>query len=148
MGLMDKGFKSLFPPSWTITGDFKALVEAIAVNLERIRLFFKGVETEKEPGTADEYLSEWYDQLGIKYDSSQTLANRQLRANQVYSSTGGQDPEYLNQQLQIAYPDVEIKAYTVTPEFMAGFGMAGLMMATDYPSWFPDPIPLMSRYLQ
>ena len=142
MGIMDKGLKSLFPPSWSPTGDLKLLIEALAMNLERIRVFLRGVCDESEPGTAEIYLPEWYDQLGIPYDITQTLVNRRLRANQVYSSTGGQDPAYLNTQLQIAYPDVELQEVFIDSEFMVGAAMVGLMTVTDYPSWYPVPIPV------
>lgn len=142
MGIMDKGLKSLLPKNWQITNKLQALVEALAVNLERIHVFLCGVISESEPGTASEFLPEWYNQLGIKYDASQTLAARQARAKQVYSSTGGQDIDYLNTQLQIAYPDVEIEYQKVDSTFMVGAGMVGLMMVTDYPSYYPDPIPV------
>ena len=141
MAIMDKGLKSLLPPNWKITGDLKLLIEALAVNLERIRVFLRGVIAESEPGTAVEFLSEWFDQLGIKYDATQTLATRQAKANQVYSSTGGQDPDYLQTQIQKSYPDVYIEHAKPSPELMVGFGMVGLMMVTDYPSWYPSPIP-------
>lgn len=141
MGIMDKGLKSLIPPSWNITNQLRELIEALAVNLEQIRVFLRGVINESEPGTADEYLPQWYNQLGIKYDSSLTLEARQARANQVYSSTGGQDPEYLNTQLQIAYPDVSVTPYTQVIDNMVGVGMVGLMQVTNYPSWMPSPIP-------
>lgn len=138
---MERSFKSLLPKDWNPTGQLQALIEALAVSLERIRVFLRGVLTESNPGTAEEFLAEWYEQLGIKYDPTQTLANRQASASMVYGSTGGQNKDYLEEQIHKRYPDVYLDYYAIDPEFMAGFGMAGLMMATDYPSWYPSPIP-------
>jgi uncharacterized protein YmfQ (DUF2313 family) len=138
---MQKTLKSLLPPNWKIAGDLKLLVEALAVSFERLRTFLLAVMDEANPGTAEEYLQEWFNQLGMKYDSTQTLSSRRKRARQVYGSTGGQDHAYLQAQVQIRYPDVFIEHQSINSEFMAGSGMAGLMMATDYPSWYPELIP-------
>lgn len=139
MAIMEKVIKGLFPPSWNLTRDLKTVIEALSLSFERVRIFFSGVLTESNPGTAIETLPEWFDQEGILYDSSLPLKKRQSLANQAYRTTGGQSIGYLNHQLQIAFPDVELQEVFIDPEFMAGFGMAGLMMASDYPSWIPVP---------
>ena len=137
MDIMKKVLKGLFPPSWGLTRDLKAVIEAISLSFDRIRVFLNGALTESNPGTAVLTQEEWHGQEGIAYDSSLSVAKNQSLSRQSYSSTGGQSPGYLTEQLQIAFPDVELQEVSIDPEFIAGFGMAGLMMATDYPSWLP-----------
>lgn len=137
MAIMEKVLKSLFPPSWKLTRDLKAVIEALSLSFERIRIFFNGVLTESNPSTAVETLPEWHDQEGIDYDPTLSIEKQQSLANQAYSTTGGQSPGYLNTQLQIAFPDVELQEVSISPEFMVGFGMVGLMQVTNYPSWLP-----------
>jgi uncharacterized protein YmfQ (DUF2313 family) len=139
MAIMQKVIKGLFPPSWNLTRDLKAVIEALSLSFERIRIFFSGVITESNPGTAIITLEDWFSQEGIIYDDSLSVARLQKLANQAYSTTGGQSRGYLNDQLQIAFPDVELQEVSISNEFMAGFGMAGLMMASDYPSWIVSP---------
>ena len=137
MGIMTKVLKGLFPPSWSLTRDLKAVIESLSLSFERVRTFFFGVLTESNPGTAILTLEEWHDQEGITYDSTLSISKQQDLANQAYSSTGGQSIGYLEEQLQIAFPDVELQEVNIAPVSQVGFGMVGLMQVTDYPSWLP-----------
>jgi hypothetical protein len=139
MAIMQKVFKSLFPPSWNLTRDLKAVIESLSLSMERVRVFYTGVLTESNPSTAVDTLPDWFDQEGISYDSTETLTRRQQLANQAYSTTGGQSIGYLNYQLQIAFPDVELQEVSISPVYQVGFGMVGLMVVTDYPSWIVIP---------
>jgi len=140
MGIMEKSLKGLFPPDWNLIDDLKAVIESLSLSFERMRVFLNGVLDESNPSTAVETLEEWFNQEGIIYDSTQSTARLQELANQSYSNAGGQDPDYLNTQLQKAFPDVQLQEVFIAPEFQAGFGMAGLMMASNYPVWLvPTP---------
>ena len=145
MGIMEKSLKGLFPPDWNLIDDLKAVIESLSLSFERMRVFLNGVLNESNPSTAVETLEEWFNQEGIAYDSTQSTARLQELANQSYSNAGGQDPDYLNTQLQKAFPDVQLQEVNISPEFMAGFGMAGLMMASSYPSWL-TPTPTDGSY--
>lgn len=139
MGIAGKSFRSLLPPSWRLGVDLRAVIEALGVSFDRMRTFLRGVLTESNPSTAVDTLPEWFDQLGIKYDDTQTLAIKQARAQQTYAALGGQSIGYLNGQLQIAYPDVYLEEVYVENENMVGIGMVGLMMVYDYPAWIAVP---------
>ncbi len=141
MGLMNRVLRRLFPPghAWTLTGALGDLVEALAMSFARIRTFFLGILTESLPGTADDTLPEWFEAFGLKYDPTQTLANRQARADQAYTSLGGQNKDYLEAQIQKAYPDVHLIETDVNPENMVGLGMVGDMQVQGYPSWLASP---------
>jgi len=145
MGIMEKSLKGLFPPDWNLIDDLKAVIESLSLSFERMRVFLNGVLDESNPSTAVETLEEWFNQEGIIYDSTQSTARLQELANQSYSNAGGQDPDYLNTQLQKAFPDVQLQEVFIAPEFQAGFGMAGLMMASSYPSWL-TPTPTDGSY--
>lgn len=140
MGIMTKALKSLFPTDWFLLGDFKALIEALSLSFDRMREFLNGVLDESNPSTADDTLEEWHDQEGIPYDSTLSTAKQQTLVRQAYSNTGGQSLAYLTEQIQIAYPDVYLEEVLTDPEFMAGVGMAGQMMASSYPAWL-TPVP-------
>jgi hypothetical protein len=139
VGIAGKSFRSLLPPSWRLGVDLRAVIEALGLSFDRMRTLLRGVLTESNPSTAVDTLPEWYDQLGLIYDVTQTLAVRQARAKQAYSSLGGQSIGYLNEQLQIAYPDVYLEEIYVDNENMVGYGMVGLMMVYDYPTWITSP---------
>lgn len=145
MGIMTKTLKGLFPPDWNLIKDLKAVIEALSLSLDRIAVFLNGIKTESNPSTAVDTLEEWFTQEGISYDPSLSVARRQELANQAYSNAGGQSPDYLNSQLQKAFPDVFLEEVYIDPVFMAGFGMAGLMMASSYPSWL-TPTPADGSY--
>ena len=141
MGLMDRVLRRLFPPghAWTLTGAVGDLVDALAESFSRIRTFFRGVLTESLPGTADDTLSEWFEALGLKYDPTQALSDRQARADQAYTSVGGQNKDYLEAQIQRAYPDVYLVEVDVRTQNMVGIGMVGHMQTQGYPSWLTPP---------
>lgn len=140
MDITKKALKSLFPSDWNLLGDLKAVIDALSLSFERLRAFLTTVQDESNPSTAVETLEEWHTQEGIVYDSTLSISKQQDIVNQSYSNAGGQSPDYLNGQLQKVFPDVQLQEVFIEPEFMAGFGMAGLMMASSYPSWVvPTP---------
>lgn len=144
MGIAEKSLKSLISKLNTGT-DFKALIDALAVSFERLRVFLRGVLTESNAGTAVDTLEEWYTQLEISYDPTQSTEVLQKRAKQAVTSVGRSDIDYLNSQIQISYPDVYLQEVYIDNELMAGYGMAGLMMASSYPAWL-TPAPTDGSY--
>lgn len=145
MGIMEKSLRSLFPPGWPwkLTGLFGDIVDALSLSLDRVRTFLFDIIAESNPGTAEDTLESWFEQLRLKYDATQTLDTLQSRARQAYGSIGGQDLDYLNDRIQTAYPDVEIIEYLVNVQEassnMVGIGMVGQMMVQSYPSWLSTP---------
>ena len=141
MDMIKQALRLLFPPghAWTLTGTLGDLVDALAESFARLRLFFRGILTESLPGTADDTLLEWYETLGLKYDPTQGLSARQARADQAYTSVGGQNKDYLEEQIQRAYPGVYLVEVEINIQNMVGIGMAGHMQAQGYPSWVAPP---------
>lgn len=141
MDVIKRALRLLFPPghAWTLTGTLGDLVDALAESFSRLRTFFRGVLTESLPGTADDTLLEWYEALGLIYDETQILADRQARADQAYTSVGGQNKDYLEAQIQRAYLDVYLVEVDIVIANMVGIGMVGHMQTQSYPSWLTPP---------
>jgi len=139
MGIMQKTLRSLLPKGhpWRLNGTFGAVVDALSLSLDRLRTFLWSVIDESNPGTAEDTLREWYAQLGLKYDPTATLKNRQDRARVAQTSIGGQSKDYIEVQLQRAYPNVFLDEVEVDFSMQAGAGVAGVLVASDYPSWVP-----------
>ncbi|MFW6312503.1 MAG: putative phage tail protein, partial [Spirochaetota bacterium] len=139
MGLMQRALKNLLPDgqAWRLPTTFRQVIEALGTSLERLRLFVDGIIDESLPSTAETTLPEWYTMLGLPYDATQTLETRRNQAKQSWIAVGGQNLDYLNETIQIAFPDVEIQTVQgyFAEENMVGIGMVGLMQTTDYPSW-------------
>jgi uncharacterized protein YmfQ (DUF2313 family) len=144
MSIANKTLKSLLS-KFKMGVDLTAVIDALSLSFERLVQFFRNVIKESNAGTAIDTLEDWYTQLEINYDPSKLIKELQHRAKQVHTSTGGCSIGYLNEQLQIAYPDVFIQEVFIDPEFQAGFGMAGLMMASNYPAWL-TPAPTDGTY--
>ena len=142
MGVAKKSLRQVFPPGspWRLRGNLGSLVDAIGNVLDTMKAYMHGTVTESLPGTAEDTLAEWYEALGIKHDPTKPVSARQTRAQQVWSSTGRQDKDYIESQVQRAFPDVEIQETEYTPNNMVGLGQVGRMQVTDgYPAWFSDP---------
>lgn len=141
MDIMKKVFKSLLPKGdpWKHPGYFKSLVEAVAQSFTTLRTFLKSVIAESNPSTANETIEEWFDMLGLYYDATQPLDNLRKRAKQAYTATGGSSKEYLEEQIQKAYPDVRVGEVFMPEAYVCGVAVTGLARTTDYPSWLPSP---------
>ena len=141
--MMRRVIKSLFPSGhpWRIKGVFGDLVDAIGDVLNRVRDFLIQVRQESNAGTADITLEQWYAQLDIRYDPTRSIRQRRRRARQAWAAIGGQNPAYLRETIQVAFPDVDLRENLMGDYVgsMAGVGQAGVMQAQDYPSWTDDP---------
>ena len=140
--MMRRVIKSLFPSGhpWRIKGVFGELVDAIGDALNRVRDFLTQVRRESNAGTADITLEQWYAQLGIRYDPTRSIRQRRRRARQAWAAIGGQNPAYLRETIQVAFPDVDLRENLMGDYVgsMAGVGQAGVMQAQDYPTWATD----------
>lgn len=132
MDLMQKTLRLALPKghAWLAPGDAGLLVDGIAISFGRLRTFLRGILAESQPLTADSLLPEWFAALGLLYDSTQTLADRQARANMEHTSVGGQSLDYLQTQVNREAPDITILegSDTVSAGYLgeAGVGEAGI----------------------
>ncbi len=138
MGIVTSTLKTLFPrgEAWRFPVKFRSVRDALSLQLDTVKVFLEEVITESNPGTAEDTLPEWYDQLNIRYDDTRSVRSLQERANQIYSAIGGQSKEYIEGQIQTAYPDAYIDEYNVPYTSMVGLGMVGLMQVGSYPVWY------------
>ena len=122
--------KTIFGPKLLI------IIDALAVSIDRaIDYFFESLR-EFSPQTAVDSLAEWYTELGINYNATQTLEIRRTLATQALRVDLGQSLVELNDVVHLSFPNVTLEAVRVSPTQMAGVAQAGRAMAQDYPSWY------------
>ena len=134
MGVVPRSLRLLFPRgfAWRLPGTSGTLVDALALSVDRLRLFARGVIAESLPGMADATLREWYAALDLPYDASLPLAARRARIAGAYTATGGQSFLYLQDRLQAELSDLYLQEAAIEDEgvaAVAGVGRAGLMRA-------------------
>lgn len=134
MGIVSRSLHLLFPRGLAhrLPGQLGALVDALALSVDRWRLFARGAISESVPGTADETLADWYAGADVPYDSSLPLATRQARIAAVYSATGGQSFGYLQDQLQAELPELYLQEAAIEDAGVSaasGVGRSGIMRA-------------------
>jgi len=134
---MQKVLFTLMPTSWRPVKEFKAFLTVLGLALGRAYEYLQKVLTESNPGTAVDTLPDWYKQLGIQYDHTQLLSNRQQQARQRWTATGGQSLDYLESQIQTAFPYVFLEKVSVSDINMCGIGECGELECEGYPSWVP-----------
>lgn len=132
MGITARSLRILFPrgTAWPITTWLGKLLDGIALSFEDLRAFLKTVLTESVPGLAVAMLPEWYLALGLKYDATLSLADRQTRVGATYTAIGGQGFSYLQDRLQAELPDTYILEGAVEDEgvsAVSGIGRSGIM---------------------
>lgn len=137
-----KALRNLFPKGyfWKLAGNLGKLIDSLGVSLDRVKTYLKQIVSESIPSLATE-LRPWFEMLGIPFDSTLTLGQNRRIARQAYVNGGGLAIGIINDQVRIAFQNVTIEDisayYPITS--MAGFGMAGLMQANDYPDWIISP---------
>lgn len=136
---LKKAVTSLLP--FRIQSDLRAVINALSQSLIDLKVFLRDVTIEADPLTAVNTLEEWFDNEGLVYDPLISESEKQRQANQSFCSAGGQNQTYLEKEINKVFGDIELGTATISPTEMAGFGMAGLMMATDYPSWVTGVSP-------
>ena len=136
---LKKAVAGLLP--FKICCDFRAIIDALALSLNRVKTFLFNITIEADPATSIELQEEWHLNEGLVYDPLLTLSEKQRQVNQSFASAGGQDSVYLESEINKIFPNVMLQTATISPNKMAGFGMAGLMMASNYPSWVTGVTP-------
>lgn len=85
---------------WRIfPGYFQDLLTGLNQEPQRIRDFLKTIVRESNPGTAIDTQEEWYQQYGLKYDSTKTDEEKQAETLERYVALGDQDIVYLQAQV-------------------------------------------------
>jgi hypothetical protein len=114
MKLIEQALRILLPQALVDTNDPQtaAHIDATADAIERFRKYLEDVQTESNPATASTTLTMWYEALGLPYNPSEPLETRQVRIATIYTSVGGQNPDYLRRQLQHAFPSVDFEEKT------------------------------------
>jgi len=135
MDLMTKVIRRLLPPR-LFGPTFLSAIDAVSASIETARQFLAQTVDESIPSRATDSLPDWYAQLGLKYDSSLSLETRRAFASQQYTTAGGQSKSAMEESIQAVFPRINLD----TPDYpianRAGVGVAGLMRAMDYPSWY------------
>jgi len=139
MNLISRLLVNLLPGgfAWRIFGDTKKVIQGIGTFFNRAKLYVEQGIAESRPISSVDELPNWFRALGLTYDPNQPLQSRQGRASQLFAAIGGQSKTYIEGIIQQAFPQITIEPFTIEYDSMAGRGMAGLMMATNYPSWVP-----------
>lgn len=117
MSLINQALKILLPPRLVDTeqGDTSAFIDGTARAIDRVRQYISDVRSESRPISAVSTLREWYRALDIVYNPSEPLSVRQRRIATIFTSIGGQDPDYLRRQLQLEFPNVDFEERTGDP---------------------------------
>lgn len=142
--MFDRVLQLLLPPGFWAAGATSnaAFRAAIAASFERLRDWLFEAIAESRPGSASYYIREWFDGLAIVYDSTVDLSTLQREARGVFTSLGGQNPNYLRQQIQIPYPDTDFRERTGDyPEEGLWYDLVGTIP-------FEDDIPKYATFVQ
>ena len=102
---MITALKKLMPEgkAWLLPSDYvRDLIEALAIEPERIAVFLEDVVREANPGTAVDTQEEWYQQYGIAFDPTKSIAEQQAETLERYVALGDQDIVYLQEQVDKA----------------------------------------------
>jgi hypothetical protein len=94
---MFESLKKQFPKglAWTLpSGYIRDLIEALAIEPQRIADFLRGIVTESNPGTSIELQEEWFEQFGIAYDPAGAISEKQKTTLGRYVALGAQDIVY------------------------------------------------------
>lgn len=132
---LPKGFAWLVP----IGGYFSKLIAGVEVELNRIKTFLRGVVIESNPGTAVATQEEWYQQYGIKFNSTMSLKDRQATTLERYTSIGGQDIEYIQDSIDKAgFGDIVI--FENAPPTGDASNECGIAECGVAECWAPNPL--------
>lgn len=95
---------------WRIVVEyFGYLIEALAIEPGRIADFLEGIVREANPGTAVDTQAEWYQQYGIAFNPTKSIAEQQAETLERYVALGDQDIVYLQDQINKAgFEDITV----------------------------------------
>lgn len=113
--LIERAIARLLPhgPAFSLIGQAKNVNDALAAEIDAVRLFLDNARAESIPGTATETLPEWHSTLGLELDATQTTAQQRARTSSVHTAIGGQSLDYLDAQIKKQFPQITI--YEIQP---------------------------------
>lgn len=92
-----------------LPGYFQDLLNGLNEEPKRLRDFLKSVLREMNPGTAIDTQPDWYQQFGLTYNDTKSLAEKQAETLERYIALGDQDIIYLQDQVDKAgFSDVTL----------------------------------------
>jgi hypothetical protein len=91
---------------------FLAVVDAIALSVQAAFDAVRNIVREANAGTAVDSLPKWYEQLGLKYDSTLPVESLQNEARQRVIGMGRQTTEVIQSTLRIAFPFLDVDAHS------------------------------------
>lgn len=96
--------------AWRIVKKYFAeLIDALAIEPERIAQFLEDIVKESNPGTAVDTQEEWYQQYGIFYNETKSITEQQAETLERFIALGDQDIVYLQDQVEKAgFSDITI----------------------------------------
>ena len=108
--LSERAFSLSFPrgKAWQFQGNLAGFRDALAVGLERARVYIVGALREAIPGDAVDLLYDWHIALGLPWDERLSTSEKQARVAAAYTATGGSSLDYLHSIMWVEFPDVEI----------------------------------------
>lgn len=88
---------------WRILpGYFAELLFALNQEPTRLRDYLQAVVRESNPGTATDTQADWYQQYGLLFNETKSLAEKQAETLERYVALGDQDIVYLQDQIERA----------------------------------------------
>ena len=85
-----------------LPGDFAKLLFALNEEPKRIRDYLQAVVRESNPGMAIDTQEDWYQQYGLLFNETKSLAEKQAETLERYIALGDQDIVYLQDQVEKA----------------------------------------------
>jgi hypothetical protein len=109
MGIISDALKILLPPRLISPTDIQtgAFVDGTARAIERLKKFLSDVTVEADPTTTDALISAWFAELDLPYTPTDSLMVNRRRIAAILTAVGGQSVDYLREQLQVEFPDVD-----------------------------------------
>lgn len=84
------------------------LSDALGESLDLVREAAAAIPADSLPGSSEGAIDRWLDALGIAFDPSLTLQEKQAAALAAHTVLGGQSLDYIQAQIRIAFPNITI----------------------------------------
>jgi hypothetical protein len=95
--------------AWRPIGQTAEVIEALATYLETPHEFLRAVLDESIPGTATLTLDAWLETLNISVAAGASVGTKRAAIIAELTSLGGQSLDYINDRIQISFPNVYIE---------------------------------------
>jgi hypothetical protein len=100
----------LFPRGylWRMTGEIAALLDGVALSLDRVKAYADQIRRESIPSSAVDTLPEWHDALYVKYDENISPDDQRRRLGAMFSADGNATGPGLEYQLAKEFHDLSV----------------------------------------